>query len=166
MVDWRTRARSSRLGIAFSLCRCRKKSALSLRAGLSLRRSVERGCFGSRWLARYRVHGHEALRGSPRHYRRPLGAGRYHRCVPPTSHRELGRRENSLAQQPANLGAMDPLERAQTGLGTRLLAGLTGAQPSSCFSLISASVLQSIQSVAVGRASRRCTPISIPQASQ
>jgi hypothetical protein len=34
-----------------------------------------------------------------------------------------------------------------------------------CFSLISSRVLQSMQSVAVGRASRRRTPISIPQAS-
>ena len=34
------------------------------------------------------------------------------------------------------------------------------------FSLISSSVVQSIQSVAVGRASRRLMPISIPHASQ
>src|SRR5690606_40549805 len=38
-------------------------------------------------------------------------------------------------------------------------------QDPSCFSLISASVLQSMQSVAVGRASRRRMPISTPQES-
>jgi hypothetical protein len=35
-----------------------------------------------------------------------------------------------------------------------------------CFSLISSKVLQSMQSVAVGRASRRFKPISTPQLSQ
>ncbi|MNQ37071.1 hypothetical protein D3C85_506040 [compost metagenome] len=39
-------------------------------------------------------------------------------------------------------------------------------QPAICFSLISASVLQSTQRSAVGRASRRRIPISIPQCSQ
>ena len=42
----------------------------------------------------------------------------------------------------------------------------TRGQPRSCRSLISSRVLQSMHSVAVGRASRRLMPISTPQASQ
>ena len=45
-------------------------------------------------------------------------------------------------------------------------AAQTGGYFATCFSRSSSSVLQSIQSVAVGRASRRFSPISMPQLSQ